>query len=113
MHYAAGYGWQECIDLLLTHGSLINAENSWRVTPITIAMLKNHQGIVKNFLKLDTVDVNGKDDKGRTLLTMALVDLTDDEVVEFVKFLINKGANVNTQDLDGNTPLHLLAVYNS
>lgn len=113
LHYAAGYGWQECIDLLLTHGSLINAENSWRVTPITIAMLKNHQGIVKNFLKLDTVDVNGKDDKGRTLLTMALVDLTDDEVVEFVKFLINKGANVNTQDLDGNTPLHLLAVYNS
>ena len=44
---------------------------------------------------------------------MALVDLTDDEVVEFVKFLINKGANVNTQDLDGNTPLHLLALYNS
>ena len=76
-------------------------------------MLKNHQGIVKNFLKLDSVDVNGKDDKGRTLLTMALVDLTDDEVVEFVRFLISKGANVNTQDLQGNTPLHLLAQYSS
>ena len=53
LHYAAGYGWQECIDLLLKHGAAINAENSWRVTPITIAMLKNHQGIVKSFLKLD------------------------------------------------------------
>lgn len=42
LHYAAGYGWQECIDLLLKHGANINSENSWRVTPITIAMLKNH-----------------------------------------------------------------------
>jgi len=83
------------------------------VTPITIAMLKNHQGIVKNFLKLDTIDVNGKDDKGRTLLTMALFDLSTDDVVDFVKFLITKGANVNTSDLTGNTPLHLLASYQS
>ena len=91
----------------------MNAENSWRVTPITIAMLKNHQGIVKSFLKLDTIDVNGKDDQGRTLLTMALVDLTDDDVVDFIKFLISKGANVNITDLQGNNPLHLLATYST
>lgn len=30
---------------------------------------------------------------------MALVDLTDDEVVDFIKFLISKGANVKTADL--------------
>jgi ankyrin repeat protein len=47
------------------------------------------------------------------LLTMALVDLTDDEVVDFIKFLISKGANVNTADLKGLTPLHLLATYDS
>jgi ankyrin repeat protein len=84
---------------LIKHGAGVNAENSWRVTPITIAMLKNHQGIVKSFLKLDSIDVNGKDDQGRTLLTMALVDLTDDDVVDFIKFLISKGANVKTADL--------------
>jgi ankyrin repeat protein len=68
---------------------------------------------VKNFLKLDSIDVNGKDDKGRTLLTMALFDLSTLEVVDFVKFLILKGANVNTSDLNGDTPLHLLANYTS
>lgn len=62
---------------------------------------------------MDSIDVNGKDDKGRTLLTMALFDLSTLEVVDFVKFLILKGANVNTSDLNGDTPLHLLANYSS
>ena len=42
LHYAAAFGWKECIDLLLKHGADINAANMWKVTPITIAMLKNH-----------------------------------------------------------------------
>lgn len=44
---------------------------------------------------------------------MALFDLSADDVVDFVKFLISKGANVNTADLKGDTPLHLLANYTS
>ena len=60
LHYAAGFGWRECIDLLLKHGANINAPNMWKITPITIAMLKNHQGIVKDLLKRDDIDVNGK-----------------------------------------------------
>jgi hypothetical protein len=36
--------------------------NSWKVTPITIAMLNNHLGTVKRLLKEELVDVNGKDD---------------------------------------------------
>ena len=44
---------------------------------------------------------------------MALFDLSTLEVVDFVKFLILKGANVNTSDLNGDTPLHLLANYTS
>lgn len=42
LHYAAGFGWKECIDLLIAHNADINAQNMWKVTPITIAMLKNH-----------------------------------------------------------------------
>lgn len=44
---------------------------------------------------------------------MALVDLTDGEVVDFVKFLISKGANVNCSNLKGDSPLHLMATYTS
>jgi len=62
LHYAAAYGWLDCIDLLLKCGADVNAQNSWKVSPINIAMLKNHHGCVKRFLEEPNVDVNGKDD---------------------------------------------------
>ena len=101
IHYAAGYGWQECIELLLEHGAVLNAHNMWKVTPITIAMLKNHTGIVRSLLQRDGVDVNGKDDKGMTLLHMACVDLAKPDIVNFIKFLLEKGADPNSADLEG------------
>lgn len=62
LHYAAGNGFIECIDLLIKHQADVNAMNSWKVTPITIAMLNNHLGTVKRLLQEESVDVNGKDD---------------------------------------------------
>lgn len=112
LHYAAAFGWRQCIDLLIAHGAEINAPNMWKVTPITIAMLKNHQGVVKELLKRNEIDVNGKDEQGRTLLTMALRDLSESESFDFVKFLVEKGANVTVTDVNGDTCLHILARYN-
>ena len=112
LHYAAAFGWRECIDLLLKHGADLNANNMWKVTPITIAMLKNHQSIVKELLKRDEIDVNGKDDQGRTLLTIALSDVRSADTLDFVKFLIERGADPTIKDVDGNTCLHRLAAYN-
>jgi len=108
LHFAAAYGWQDCIDLLIKVGADINAENSWRVTPINIAMLKNHQGCVKKLLEHPDVDVNCKDEKGKTLLTMSLLDLNE-RTVPFVEYLLKKGADPNIGDIDGQTSLHFLA----
>ena len=57
------------------------------------------------------MDVNCKDEKGRTLLILSLFAL-DDETTDFVKYLIKKGANVDITDLEGQTALHYLAKYN-
>ena len=111
LHHAAAFGWKQCIELLLSHGAEINAENMWKVTPITIAMLKNHQGIVKELLKREDVDVNGKDDQGRTLLIMAMSDLRDSRALDFIKFLVEKGADVSIADVNKNTVLHSMAHY--
>jgi ankyrin repeat protein len=113
LHYAAGSGFIECIDLLILHGADVNASNNWKTTPIMIAMLLNHQGTVKRLLDEGSVDVNGKDENGNTLLSMLMTDLTDASCLNFAKFLLDKGANPNINDLDGNNVLHLLASYDS
>lgn len=64
LHYAAGYGWRQGIEMLVKAGADINAENSWRYTPINIGLLKNHVGVVKKLLEYENVNVNGKDESG-------------------------------------------------
>ena len=108
LHYAAAFGWMDCIDLLLKVGADVNTPNSWKVTPINIAMLKNHYGCVKRLLEEENVDVNCKDEKGRTLLALTLINLTE-ESQEFVKHLLKRKADPNIADNDGLTPLHYLA----
>lgn len=46
-------------------------------------MLLNHKGCVKRLLSEPNVDVNGKDEKGRTLLILSMLSL-DDDTYEFV-----------------------------
>lgn len=110
LHYAAAYGWLDIMELLLKVGADVNAQNSWKISPINIAMLKNHHGCVKRFLEEPNVDVNGKDDKGRTLIMLALCTL-DEESLEFISFLLKKGADPNIADLEGLTSLHYIAKY--
>ena len=57
------------------------------------------------------VDVNCKDEKGRTLLILSLFSLND-ESADFISYLIKKGADVNIADLEGQTALHYVAKYN-
>jgi hypothetical protein len=44
LHHAAAYGWIECIRTIMTYKTAESeevspsAENSWKVTPITIAL---------------------------------------------------------------------------
>ncbi len=100
LHYAAGYGSLDCIDLLLKVGADVNAQNSWKTTPINIAMLKNHTGCVKRLLEEPNVNVNGKDEKGRTLLMLSLL-MIDEDSEDFIAYLLRKGADPNLADLEG------------
>ena len=52
------------------------------------------------------VDVNTRDDGGRTLLSVA----TETGRVETVEYLVSKGADINAKDNEGQTPLHHAAI---
>ena len=108
LHYAAAYGWMQCIDILIQAGADANAQSSWKISPLAIAMLKNHYGMVKHLLNIPGIDVNCKDENGRTLISLS-IELEGDEALEYIEYLLKeKGADPNIPDLKGLTPLHYL-----
>jgi ankyrin repeat protein len=109
LHYAASSCWPENIDLLLEGGADINAQNDWKLSPLLIALLKGHSWIVTKLLQKPAIDVNCKDESGRTILSLA-IEMLSEETLEQMAYLLNeKAADPNIPDLAGSTALHHLA----
>jgi ankyrin repeat protein len=89
LHHAAAYGWTECVKLLIQYGANSSPENAWKSTPITIALQKNHLAIVKELLHSQEINVNSKDDEGRTLLALTMANINA-ESPEFIDLLLNQ-----------------------
>eukprot|EP00347_Sterkiella_histriomuscorum_P008908 403343282 len=106
LHFACAYGWIDCVKLLIKAGANVNCKNEWGYTPIMIAMLKNHQHIVKELLDVDGVDINGTDEQGRSLLTFSLQTISEENLL-YIKYLIEeKKADPHQEDINGRTPLY-------
>lgn len=109
LHYASAYGWIECAEILIKASANVNSSSNWKLTPLNVAMLKSHFGMVRFLLSQPNVDVNCKDEMGRTLVSLA-VDLTTEDGLNYIEFLLrDKKADPNIADIDGATPLHYLA----
>ncbi len=70
-------------------------------TLLKLAIEKGRDDVVKVLLGKDGVDVNSKDEKGKNLLSLAAEKGHD----MIVKLLLDKGAELESQDNDGQTPL--------
>jgi ankyrin repeat protein len=70
IHYAAAYGWYFNIKLLLEAGCDPSLGNLWKMTPLAIAFMKGHTGIVEMLVKLPGVDIDSSidDSTGEFLL---------------------------------------------
>ncbi|CAJ0591091.1 unnamed protein product [Cylicocyclus nassatus] len=95
-HYAAAYGWLECLKLLTSvDPSCLKQDNDWKLTPLSIAYLKGHYGIVQWLLDemSEYVVINGKDMEGVTLLS-SLLRYTDEdaqsELLEQMQYLLSR-----------------------
>ena len=79
IHYAAAYGFSECVDVLAKAGADPNVVNTWKLTPLNVALAKGHFGVVKTLLNFPSTDVNCRDDDGRTLVSLSIDRLNEEK----------------------------------
>ena len=110
LHYAAGFGWSDCVSLLLHAGADLNASNDWKITPINLAMMKNRRACVNILLSQPGIEVNHKDDEGRSLLSLLMLQI-DSQTESLIEQVLKLGADPNIRDFNDNTALHHLASF--
>jgi len=108
-HYAAAYGWINCLEFLIANGANANVFNDWKISPLGVAMLKGHFACADLLLNQKGVDVNITDDQGCTLLAQSCKILNTNSITQIQYLVEKKGANTEISDLNGYTPLHHLA----
>jgi ankyrin repeat protein len=105
----------EVVGYLLEHGADVNAQaNTEHSTPLHLASYCG--GVKVAQLLLDHgVNINVRDEMGRTPLHESLINLCDgpdyDYYIDAVRFLLDHGADVGALDNNRSTPLHVVSEY--
>ncbi|XP_060068797.1 poly [ADP-ribose] polymerase tankyrase-like [Ylistrum balloti] len=110
VHYAAAYGWYFVLKMLVNEGGADPKKaNDWKLTPVGIAFMKAHMGLVDFLLKMPGVDINFKNDSGKTLISVACSSELNSSLYDQIVYLMDKGSDPSITDIDGLNALHHLA----
>ena len=101
LHFAAAFGYQEIVELLLAKHASSNARTVAGKTPLHWAASEGRTNVVRFLLGHGSM-VNVQDEHGNTPLHDAALNGRN----EVVKLLLNSSADVNAKDNDGKTPLY-------
>ncbi|XP_037274311.2 poly [ADP-ribose] polymerase tankyrase isoform X3 [Rhipicephalus microplus] len=119
VHYAAAYGWLSCLRLLVEAGAAPHKQNSSKVTPVQVAFLKGHMGVVDYLLDQPGVELCADSPAdsaatGRTLAMRVLRSRFSGSVYARLQFLLERqGSDANKVDQEGNNALHHLVLADS
>jgi len=101
--------------ILIDSGAHVNSGNEWMLRPLSVSILKGHKGIANYLITLPGVDVNVRDDQGRTILLNMLVDhgerITEAKINDIKNFVELHSADPYAVDNKGWNVLHYMTSY--
>jgi E3 ubiquitin-protein ligase mind-bomb len=113
LHYA--FLWKnmpiELFKIILEKLTDINAQDENGNTALHWAIGQENRTAVEELLKRDDVNVNLKNNQNLTALHVASVWV--DIPIDLFRVILEKSTDVNAQEEDGNTALHLAIMYKS
>ena len=111
LHYACAFGNLECVKVLLESGADINYLNMNKNLPIEIALLKNHNGIVKYLINYDKFNVDTKFGNGNYILLYYLLEI-DETTFYSIKYIIeDKKGDANVSNSNNMNAFHFLSHF--
>ena len=106
LRYASENGHSRVVELLLSKGAEIDAEDKNHRTPLMLAVEYGHNDILMHLIN-HGADVSEKDGHERTSLHHA----SERGHLKVVEVLLSKGAEIDVEDKDRHTPLMLAYEY--
>ena len=105
LHKASETGNLKMVKALILLGAEVGAKSiPFNLTPLHVAAQSGRTSIVKYFIEKQKIPLESKDGSGQTPLHHA-------GNVDVAKYLIEKGADIEAKDEDGNTPLNRRAIF--
>ncbi len=105
LHYAAGGGHEEALELLLEQGAEINITDNQGLSPLFLAARNGHEDVVDILVRWGDIDLESSDELAHTPLSIAIMN---GHLPVFAK-LLNSGADPHTKNKLGMTPLHMIS----
>ncbi|MEO2282059.1 ankyrin repeat domain-containing protein [Pseudoalteromonas pernae] len=109
LFYAAEYGEPELIHTLIEAGANVNLKNKSQSTPLLTFLSTSNDYKSFQLLVNAGADIHAKDQQGRNALhhqalsgSVSFEDRQDFKKIN--QYLIKNGIDINSQDIDGNTP---------
>uniref|UniRef100_A0A7M4F3F1 RING-type E3 ubiquitin transferase n=1 Tax=Crocodylus porosus TaxID=8502 RepID=A0A7M4F3F1_CROPO len=105
LHHAALKGNKLAIKKILARArQLVDAKKEDGFTALHLAALNNHKEVAEILIKEGRCDVNLRNNRNQTPLHLAVTQGN----VEMVQLLVSEGSDVNAEDEDGDTAMHIV-----
>jgi ankyrin repeat protein len=107
LHYAAEWGLNNAISIMIRSGISVDSQNATGQTPLFLATKSENPETIKIFIE-NNANLNARDSQGNTALHAAVRW----NAVNSVLFLLTTGMDINAHSFNGNTPLHDAVILN-